>query len=185
MRPSFRGEVGVGVDEVCGAGVVIDGRVDDGDDARGGGAEERGLDANATGATEQVSDFRDHGARYEDCASGEMQGSEQVGAGAVVVVVAVGCGHERAGVADDHSGASDAVCQEIVVVAAEIVAAAGEGGEPGRWPFAFCPGIVLAAGFGEHGRDALVGKLFDEAFEFVALGAHGHQASRVAAGVWG
>lgn|GEM_PF-2814602 len=120
------GKVAVDVDEIGGAGVVVESLVDDGERSSDDGPQECRFDARSTGTTQQVSDFCDHRCRHEDLASGEMQRGEQIGARAVVVVVAVGGGHERPGVTDDHSGASEAVGQKVVVVAAEIVTPAGE-----------------------------------------------------------
>jgi hypothetical protein len=55
-----------------------------------------------------------------------MQTGEQVGAWTVVLLVAIGGRHERTGIADDHSGASEPVGQQLLVVAPEVAATAGE-----------------------------------------------------------
>jgi hypothetical protein len=112
-----------------------------------------------------------------------METGEEVGAGSVVVVVAVcGC-DQRSGVADDHSGAPEALGEQIVVVAAEIMPSTGEGREPRRRPDGRWLLLVLTADLGEDGRDALIGKVLDETPQFVALGAHEIEGSQVRAAV--
>lgn len=67
-----------------------------------------------------------------------------------------------AGVADDHSGAPEAFGEQVLVVAPEVAAAARERAEPLRRPLAGRLRLGLAAGFGEHGGNAVVGQLLDQ-----------------------
>ena len=95
-----------------------------------------------------------------------------------MVVTVCGC-DERAGVANDLSGTSEAFGEQVLVVTSEVGVPAGkrgeEGGGPrgGRWLRR-----LLAADFGEHGGDAVVGEFLDQSLQLVALGAH---ESRIAA----
>lgn len=177
-------EVGVGVDEVGHALVVVEFEVHDGDRLLRDRSEKRALDPGAASTTEQVSDLRDDQRRYQNRPPREVQAREEVGAGTVVRVVTV-CGRdERTGVADDHSGASEALGEQIVVIAAEIVAAAGEGAEPRGRPRRGGPRFGLAAGFGEHGRNPVVGQLLDEPLQLIPLSAHAVQGIDRRAGWW-
>ena len=63
---------------------------------------------------------------HKNPAAGKMQTGEQIRACAVVFLVAIGGRHERTGIADDHSGASEPVGQQVLVVAPEVAATAGE-----------------------------------------------------------
>jgi hypothetical protein len=87
------------------------------------------------------------------------------------LVVAVGCGDQGAGVADDHL-AAEAVGEELVVVAAEVRAPAGEGAEESGWPLGRRLEVGAAAGFGEHSGDLLLGELIDKSVQLVPVGAH-------------
>jgi len=88
-----------------------------------------------------------------------------------VLVVAVSCGDQRTGVADDHLSA-EAVGEEVVVVGAKVAAAAGEGAEEGWRPFGSGFQVGAASGFGEHGGDLLLGELVDESVQLIPVGAH-------------
>jgi hypothetical protein len=118
--------------------------------------QERGFDACTACASEQVAYFGDDQCRNEYLPPCEMQAGEEIGTGSVVVVVAVGGCDERAGVADNHSGAPEAFGEQVVVVAAEIVPSTGEGREPRRRPDDRRLLLVLTAGLGEDGGDPLV-----------------------------
>ena len=146
-------------------------------------AQERGLDTCAACAAEQVAHLGHDRCRDEDLPPCEMQTGEEVGAGSVVVVVAVGGRDQGAGVADDHSGASETLGEQVVVVAAEIVPSTGKGSEPRRWPGGRWLLLMLTTDLGEDGRDALIGKILDETPQFVALGAHEIEGSQGGAGV--
>jgi hypothetical protein len=70
--------------------------------AFGEGAQEGGLDPCPAPPLEEVADLGDHRPRHEDRAAGEVKAGEEVDASAVVLVIPVQRGDERAGIADDH-----------------------------------------------------------------------------------
>jgi len=88
-----------------------------------------------------------------------------------VLVVAISCRDQGAGVADDHLSA-EAVGEEAVMVRAEVRAAAGERAEERRRPLGRRFEVGAAAGFGEHGGDLLLEELVDESVQLVPVGAH-------------
>ena len=157
-----------------------------GDDGCVGRAEREvavGLDefgnAGAAGPAEQVADLSDNRCRDEDLTASEMQAGEQIGAGSVVVVVAVAGCDQRAGVADNHSGAPEAFGEQVVMIAAEVVTTAGERREPRRRPGGCRLLLVLAADRSEYGGHPLVGQVLDEAPQLVPLGTHDVEGSRL------
>jgi len=100
-----------------------------------------------------------------------------------VVVVAVCSRDQRAGVADDHSGAPEALGEQILVLAAEVVSSAGEGGEPRRRPYGGWLLLALTTGLGKDSTDPLVGQILDETPQLVTLGAHDVKGSQGGSGV--
>lgn len=169
-------EVGVGVDQVGHALVVSEFEVDDDDRLLGDRAKERALDPRTAGAGEQVADFGHDRCRDEDWAPRKMQPGEQIGAGPVVRVAAVGGCDERPGIADDHS-APEALGQQIVVVATEIRAAALERSEPSRRPLGRWLRPSLTARLGEDREHALLRQLLDQPLQLIPLGAHESQGT--------
>ena len=111
-------------------------------------AQERGLDLRAASAAEQITDLGDHRRRDEDRAPSKVQTGEQVRAGSVVLVVAIGGRHQRTSVANDHSGTSEAFGQQILVRAAEVGPAAGERPEPRRRPLTRQHRLALTTSLG-------------------------------------
>jgi hypothetical protein len=88
--------------------VVVEFEIDDGEGALDDRLQERGFDGGAAGTVEAIADFGHDRGGHEGAAVCHVQSGEQVRAGPVVLVVAVGGGDERAGVADDHSGSAEA-----------------------------------------------------------------------------
>ena len=176
-------EVGVGLYELGHPRVVVVDEVDDAEGVLDNRAQERSFDTCATSTAEQITHFSDDRRRDEDLPPCEVQTGEEVGTGSVVVVVAVGGRDQRTGIADDHSGAPETLGEQVVVVAAEIVPATGEGREPRRWPNGRRLLLVLTPCLGEDGRDPLVGQVLDETPQFVTLDAHDVEGNQGGAGV--
>lgn len=124
-----------------------------------------------------MADFGNHRWWYGNRPAGQMETGEQIRTCLIVLLVAIGGRNERARVADDYSGASEAVGQHVVVIAAEVMTTAGERSQPRRWPLGRRGLGLLPAGLGEDGGHTLIGQLLDETPQLVPLCAH---CSRVA-----
>jgi hypothetical protein len=170
-------KVGICVDQFCHALVVGDFEVDDSERPLGNRAKECALDLRSTGTGEEVADLGHNGCGDEDRATREVQAREQVRAGTVVSVASIRRGHERTGIADDHSGAPEAVGEQIVMIATEIGPSALERPEPSRGPLAGWLELDLASYLREDGRHPVVGQLLDQLLQLIALGAHTAQST--------
>ena len=96
----------------------------------------------------------------------------QVRTSSVVLVVAISCRYQRAGVANDHSGTPESLGEQIIVVASEIRPATGERAEPRRWPLTRRHRPALPTDLGEHGLNPVVRQLLDQPPQLVPLGTH-------------
>src|SRR3954464_1943463 len=73
------------------------------------------------------------------------------------------------------SVAAEALGQELLVVAADVVAVGGDRVEEGRWPrglVRLCHEREPLAQGGQRGRDLLVGQLLDEPAQLIPLTVH-------------
>lgn len=154
-------EVRVGLDEISHAVVVDDLEIDHREGRSTIDRRNPASTQDTARSTEKVTDLGNDRSRHEKLTTGQVQTGEQIGAGSIVLVVPIRSGDQRPGIDDDRSGTPEPVGEQIVVVAAQVGAAAGEGAEPRRRPL----------------RNRLkpplpTGQLLHEASQLVTLGAH-------------
>jgi hypothetical protein len=171
-------EVGIRLDQFGHTFVVGNFQIDDSDRPLSDRAKECALDLRSAGAAEEIADLGDNRGGDENRAAREVQAREQVRAGAVVGVASIRRGHERTGIAHDHSGAPESVGEQIVVIAAQIGPSALERPEPSRGPLAGRLEGGLTSCLGEDGRHPVVGQLLDQFLQLIALGAHAASVPR-------
>ena len=112
------------------------------------------------------------GAGTRNRAPREVQTGEQVRAGSVVLVVAIGGRNQPAGVANDHSGTPESLGEQILVIAAEVRPAASERPEPRRRRLNRRHRPALTTSLGKHGLNPVVRQLLDQPPQLVPLGTH-------------